>query len=277
MGPDFISLTTIISYLAGTRAAILDLARNPRTVWLGLIFVFSAGFAREYDHEDLLREPWHLLAPFVASLVTSFLLFNLIYILAIHRGAELTGFRKSYRTFLGLYWMTAPLAWVYAIPVERFLPSDAAVIANLSLLAIVSLWRVILIMRVIVVLFHAKTLTVLPVVLLFADSVVLFLFATLPRPVISIMGGIGSHYESLIAMVTSEAGILGTLSLPIWLSGSLVVFGSTEPEWIYAVTGTEPPAEIRRSVWVVGWVSVIGPVLLLAAHDLFGPFISEIP
>jgi len=33
-------------------------------------------FAREYDGEDLLHEPWHLLLPLVASLATSFILLD---------------------------------------------------------------------------------------------------------------------------------------------------------------------------------------------------------
>lgn len=276
-GHSAISLKSIASYLAGNRSAILAFAQNPRTVWLGLILVFSAGFAREYDHEDLLRQPWHLLVPLMASLLTSFLLFCLIHVLAIHRGAETAGFRKGYRTFLGLYWMSAPLAWVYAIPVERFLPPEGAVFANMVLLAFVSFWRVVLIVRVIVVVYLAKTLTVLPVVLLFADSVMLFLFATLPHPVISIMGGTRRGYESVIAMVTAEAGIAGTLSLPFWLLGSLKVYGSTEPEWAYAVTATKTSAEIRRSVWVFVWASILGPILLLAVNDVFQPTIKAVP
>ena len=31
-------------------------------------------------------------------------------------------FFRCYAAFLGLFWLTAPLAWLYAIPYERFLP-----------------------------------------------------------------------------------------------------------------------------------------------------------
>ena len=43
-----------------------------------MLFVISAGFAREYDGEDLLHQPWHVLLPLVTSLITSLLLFVLL-------------------------------------------------------------------------------------------------------------------------------------------------------------------------------------------------------
>src|SRR5436190_2016610 len=87
----------------------------------------SACVEREYDGEDLRAEPWYLLIPFGASLVTSLLLFNEVW----HRGRkhriEPMPFWRSYRGFLALYWATAPLAWLYAIPVERFLSLMGAI------------------------------------------------------------------------------------------------------------------------------------------------------
>lgn len=55
------------------RHAILELAANRQAIWLGLLLVLSADFAREYDGEDLLREPWRLALPLFASLLTSVL------------------------------------------------------------------------------------------------------------------------------------------------------------------------------------------------------------
>src|ERR1051326_6460383 len=50
--------------------------------------------------------------------------------------------------------MTAQIAWLYAIPVERFLDPYRAAQANITLLAIVSLWRVLLMSRILSVLFE---------------------------------------------------------------------------------------------------------------------------
>ena len=105
-----ITLGTLVSYLFGSREAIRTLATHRDTVGLGLIFVLSAAFSREYDGEDLLHEPWHLLLPLVASLGTSLVLFCLVDVVAWCRKSERARFLSRYRSFLGLYWMTAPLA-----------------------------------------------------------------------------------------------------------------------------------------------------------------------
>jgi hypothetical protein len=141
---------TLLRYLVFLdRQAIQDIAVCRQAVWLGLLFVLSAGFAREYDGEDLLHESRHLLLPLGASLVTSLLLFGLVWLVerGWRRGEQ--SFGQAYRSFLGLYWMTAPLAWLYAVPVERFLSPADAVRANLWLLGIVALWRVVLMVRVV--------------------------------------------------------------------------------------------------------------------------------
>jgi hypothetical protein len=56
-------VSTLIQYLFGNRRAIVDIANCRHAVWLGMLMVLSAGFAREYDGEDLLHDPWHLLMP----------------------------------------------------------------------------------------------------------------------------------------------------------------------------------------------------------------------
>src|ERR1700730_9671732 len=143
---------TLLRYLVGDRQAILRIASDRRAIGLGFLFVLSAAFAREYDGKDLLHEPWHLAIPLVVSLVASYLLFGLTYGVAQRKGANGPPFYSAYRMFLGLFWMTAPLAWLYAIPYERFFTSWGATVANLSTLACVALWRVALMVRVISVL-----------------------------------------------------------------------------------------------------------------------------
>lgn len=105
-----IGLVTLVCYLAGRRDAILALAGNRSTLWVGFLFVLSAGFAREYDGEDLLAEPWHLLIPLAASLVSSLLLFGLVLLAARRHKMQEGSAGRLYLQFLGLYWMTAPLA-----------------------------------------------------------------------------------------------------------------------------------------------------------------------
>jgi hypothetical protein len=52
-------------------------------------------------------------------------------------------------SFFGLFWMTAPVAWLYAIPVERWCDEVEAAKWNLRLLGVVALWRVLLMSRVV--------------------------------------------------------------------------------------------------------------------------------
>jgi hypothetical protein len=134
-------IQTLVRFLFGDRDAILRISNSRYALPLGLLLVLSAGFAREYDGEDLRSEPWHLLIPLSASLALSFILYSLIEGIArCQRKRNL--FWRGYGIFLSLFWMTAPLAWLYAIPVERFLSAADSARANLWLLGIVSVWRV---------------------------------------------------------------------------------------------------------------------------------------
>ena len=147
--------TTLFWCLIGQRRAILRVAETRYAVWVGLLLVISAGLARDYDREDLWHEPWNLLPPIGASLVSSFLLFSMLWRSTVRaeRLQEGSSFLRAYRVFLGLFWMTAPMAWLYALPVERFLSEVDATRVNLLLLGIVATWRVILMNRMASILF----------------------------------------------------------------------------------------------------------------------------
>ena len=159
------NLRTLGLYLLGNRHAILEVASGRHGLWLGLWLVLSAGFAREYDGEDLLHEPWHLLIPLGASLGSSLLLFLLLQVVCLVRTRKWGNFLAGYKALLQLSWMTAPLAWLYAIPVERFLSPADAVLANLSLLGLVALWRVLLMARALSVLYEVRFISALAVVM----------------------------------------------------------------------------------------------------------------
>ena len=66
-------------FLLGSRDAITQIAVSPSALLIGALFTVSAGFAREYDGEDLLHEPWHALRPLGASLLSGTVLFGLIH------------------------------------------------------------------------------------------------------------------------------------------------------------------------------------------------------
>ena len=239
------TIRTLLRYLVGDRQAILDLASTRWTLVVGFLFVLSAGFAREYDGQDLRREPWHLVVPLGASLVSSFALFCLAMCGRFGQGERRPPFLPAYLSFLGLFWMTAPLAWFYAIPYERFLSPVGAVGANLWTLALVSLWRVALMIRVLVVVLNYRPWDAACVVLLFGDTVALVLFLFLPISPAEMMGGIrGSERDRLVSATAVGVVPFGACSWLFWLNFAIVGLISSRLSWrvslVSAATGLRP-------------------------------------
>ena len=196
MNPDKYSSPAIrpadlILYLFGHRAAIERVAAT-RHAWLvGAILVLTAGIARNYDHLDLLRQPQWFLGPFAASLVSIGFIFMWISgPLRLHKAGR---YWKQLGTFLVLAWLTAPCAWLYAIPVESMTDIVTATKWNIAFLAIVAFWRVAIIVRAISVLTEVSWLRALPLVLAPA----------------ALEAMLGSLYQGL-----SLVGIMGGIRLP---------------------------------------------------------------
>lgn len=238
------------AYLFGQREAIYAIAATPAMLWVGLLLVISAGFAREYDGEDLLHEPWHVAIPVGASLATSFVLFCLCELHARGRRVPLAGFWSRYRVFLALYWMTAPLAWLYAIPVERWSTAGEAVSWNLTFLKIVSLWRVLLITRVISVMYQVRYWGAIFAVVLFGAAVLLAVLSFTPFPLFSIMGGIRlSDGERELAGFAFGMKLLSLPVMAVSFIGMLLVTMSKQNRWRFA-----KPAEglsLLRWFWII--------------------------
>jgi hypothetical protein len=244
---------TLLRYLIGERTAILTLAEHPRSWLVGLIFVLSAGFAREYDQEDLLHDPWYLLLPLGASLLSSFLLFCVLYGPTMLLRKPGPPFLTAYRAFLGLFWLTAPLAWLYAIPYERLLDSVSAVHANLATLAVVSAWRVALMVRVAVVLLGMPLGAAFFRVLAYADGVALAAVSFLPFPIIEIMGGVHlTEAESAVRGAAQFIGCWGGCTFLIWFMFAVSLNGTTR--WQNA--GTEVPPTMAMT-WSLRGLAVL--------------------
>lgn len=253
---DGVSPGTIVAYLIGNERAILKIAHCRNSVGLGALLVLSAGFAREYDGEDLLHEPWHLLIPHAASVVTAFLLYSLVRLIATGRTKTLPGFFAEFPAFLGLYWMTAPLAWIYAIPFERRMSPGDAMHWNLQLLGYVSVWRVVLITRVIYVVYGARPLwTVIVTVLLFGDAVMLAAIRFLPVPVLHFMGGVRlTESESILQMNTMVVQLIGYPCLLLLLLTQIAVFVVNVP---WSPIDFYSTGHVRRSTWIVATLAVL--------------------
>ncbi len=250
-------IRTLLYFLIGSPTAIRQVAASKQALWLGLVFVLSAGLAREYDGRDLVHEPWHLLIPLGASLVSSFVLFSLCF-------ARLTGsdparppFWSAYRNFLTVFWMTAPLAWLYAIPYERFLSPYGAMQANLLTLAAVAVWRVALMVRVVTTLMGHGTGEALSLVLLFGDSVAILVLSLVPKPVISMMGGIHrTPTEDLILTTTCCTLQLGCITFPVWLAGGLAILLKSKPRWLLPAAANESPPRLKAGLVVLTMFSI---------------------
>lgn len=256
-------IPTILGFLIGRQQAILDIAVSKHAIWLGLLFVLSAGFAREYDGEDLLHEPWHLLIPLAASAATATVLYVVLWI-ALRGWATLPNEWRTFQSFVALYWMTAPLAWLYAIPVERFLSPADATAANLWLLVIVAVWRVVLIIRVISVLFRAPAMQVAWPVLLFANSVLIALTVLVPVPIFAIMGGVRlSESERMLMGITLVALFGSQYSWPFFAFCTLIVIFAFEPRERVPSFTAMPDQPVARSAWLLAATSLLIWVLIL--------------
>lgn len=206
-------------FLLGDRRAILAFASDRRTLWLSLVFVFSAALARRYDGAYLVAEPLALVLPALVSWFNATLLFLLLRVMLGRKADPKPRWADEYCAVLSLFWLTAPLAWLYAIPVERFLGPYEATVANLWLLLLVATWRVVLMSRVVQVIYGVGGWTAFFQVMFFADLVAVGLMIATPKPMVAIMAGIAhTAKDSLILEISLGVIFWGILSLPVWIT-----------------------------------------------------------
>jgi hypothetical protein len=256
---------TLVRYLIlGDRQAIRTIARSRHALAVGALFVLSAGLAREYDGEDLLHEPWHLLLPFAASVAAS----AVLYVASVgHPCRKGNGFR-GYFSFLALFWMTAPLAWLYAVPYERFLSARQATAANLLTLAVVAAWRVALMARVLQVgMGYArqeaavKALFVANGLLLLALGVKV-LGVVHAADILSSMGGVRQpEEETVVGTVTFFLFPLSVFAC-IALGVLLGYYHPSRPRW-RVLSDRAPAPSPSRPLWCLAVVSVAAWVIVL--------------
>lgn len=202
-------------FLVGDRDAIVALAGNRWTLAVGAFLVLTASVARNYDGAYLPAEWTVLTHGYAASIGNAFVLFAAVFAFARFTDGRSFSFGKGYLAFLGLFWMTSPLAWLYAIPYERFLTPVGAIEANLWTLAVVAAWRVILISRVLSVLFDLPLLPVLLLAAFWADVILFAATQLMPAPVVDFMGGL-QH--------TDEDALLSSVRFTVMMFSFLGMF-----------------------------------------------------
>src|SRR5204862_7253608 len=108
----------------GAASAIREVASNRAALWTGIVLVLLTGIARNYDQSYFLKTPMWLIGPLAFSFFSGTFLYGILV-----RGLARRHFPEGHQkggqwvTFMAAFWMTAPIAWLYAIPVERFLNS----------------------------------------------------------------------------------------------------------------------------------------------------------
>ncbi|MCL4742558.1 MAG: hypothetical protein KJZ54_10190 [Phycisphaerales bacterium] len=201
-------------FLVGDRDAIVALAGNRWTLAVGAFLVLTASLARNYDGAFLPAEWTVLTHGYAASIGNSLVLFAAVY--AFGRFPDAQNYRVvgGYLGFLGLFWMTSPLAWLYAMPYERFLTPVGAIEANLWTLALVAAWRVTLISRVLSVLFDLPLLPVFLLVAFWADVILFAATQVTPAPIVDFMGGLQhSEEDELLSSVRFTVMVFSFLGL----------------------------------------------------------------
>lgn len=286
------ALATYGLFLLGNGEAIRRLAATPRLWLVGFLFTFSAGLAREYDAEDLLAEPWHLLIAPGASLVAATALWLFVQLSGIGRwvwspdqpqepsaqpdtepGLEAPRANPppaprlldSYLAFLGLFWLTAPLAWFYGIPYERMMSAGEAASSNLWTLLLIAWWRVVLMIRVLQVLYGIGGVVASIIVLLFGTVVMLIALFTMPVPIFAVMGGVRlGESDRLLASLAFSGRILGTLAAFVLGLAWLLSF-SARRRWSWNISITPlslKPLMILTVIaitWWCAWLPVTQP------------------
>ncbi|MBX3359077.1 MAG: hypothetical protein KF745_11705 [Phycisphaeraceae bacterium] len=249
------NIRTLLRYLVGSREAIMEIASTRWSLAVGAMFVLSASLARNYDGAYLPAEWTVLLHGLAASIGNSLVLFGFVWLVVRLWKGQVPGFLHGYLCFLGLFWMTAPMAWLYAVPYERFLTPVQAIKANAWTLAFVSLWRVVLMTRVLAVLFAAPPFLVLCLMLPLADAIVLAAAVYMPAPLVDIMGGMQHTPEDgLLASLNVWVQVVAVYSGPVWIIAGIIGVSSLRGSW------QEPPRRVAaapRGLLVLGALSII--------------------
>ena len=253
----------LLLYLVGHRGAIERIAASRQAFWAGALLVVSAGIARNYDLLSLLAQPEWILGPFGMSLFSA----GLIWLMLM---AGISVYSQNckdpaFRTFLTFFWLTAPCAWLYGFPVERFTDLLRATQWNFAFLIVVSVWRVALIVRVVTVLTGAAVGRVLAWVMLPACIEMGLGSLIKGLSLVSIMGGVRlpPHH----AFITQASGFVMTGSFWLGLASLLAIifYVSRESE---AVTKPlcrdrvvdNPRVILTAGACLLGWILIASPV-----------------
>lgn len=263
---------TLAAFLLGRREAIERCAATPGLWRVGFLLTITAAIARSYDGAYFPAQPWRLIIPALASLVTAGLIYPALLLASKGKGirwpadAEIIPFDR----WLALVWLTAPLAWLYAVPYERWLDVYDAALANVITLAVVSAWRVWLMIRCLSVLHGCSAAAASGIVLPVASAVacaalLVSASAGWPSPIV-IMGGLRLEpgYARNQQISSHSCAISGFALLAFSIYYGLACFRREQWRSFESVASAAPPVRLLPS-------AVAALILGLAACALFQP------
>lgn len=264
------NLSDLPGFLVGNRACIERLARSRVPLVIGPFLVLSASLARNYDGAALPQE-WTMLTHGIgASVVNAFLLFGIMRVTSVFVIPK-PPFWRAFASFLGLFWLTAPMALVYAIPYERFLEPAEAIRANLWTLAAISVWRVLLIARVLSVLSGVRIWCPLFLTLFYSDLIVFVAAALMKAPLVNVMGGLqhAPPDEAILASAKFATSIYSVLAFGPLLVAACIATYLFHPVWI-SIDSRGASHKPSGSVWTFTAIMLaiwIGPLCVTQSEQ----------
>lgn len=207
----------VLGLLIGLRPSIHRLI-HARQGWLFAgALVATAALGREYDAVSLWHQPYDLLGSFAASLVLSSILFLWMWAAMATCGLSLVRPWRHALVFLTGYWLTAPLAWFYAFPIEAFSDEITSLRYNLTALSVVSIWRVLLFARIASIQFRIPFAVTLFWILVPCMIVAFFGLLSSMMSMVTIMGGIrlSQTQQMLLDYQGTVLGLLWWSFLPV--------------------------------------------------------------
>ncbi len=280
----------LLGFLFGRADSIRWIVTARGALILGAVLVATAAFAREYDAVSLLHEPQDLLAPFGASLVLATILYVWTFpirkkTIASKHGQPDRNLVADFGVFLTGYWLTAPLAYFYAIPVEAMTDEVTAVRLNLLALSVVSIWRVLLFSRFVQVQYRLQLWVALTWVLIPSMAIAFIALMQRVLSVVAIMGGLRlSDAETVARNFSGGALQLILFASPVVLLAWIVSL-FVRPSWHDPADKSkadqpsipdakfEKTVRVGKSLWAV---PVVAMVVLLFGLWHFQPRLYDL-
>ncbi len=210
-------------------------ALGSRDAALGVVCAWIAGVGRYWDHPSagLAQKSG------VGSVVYVFALSALLWLLLL----PLRSNRQKYVTILAAVSLTSPLAWLYALPVERWFDVETAISMNLWFLAVVACWRVALLARFLMrgalcSAPRAFVITLLPL----CTILIVLQQLNLEHAVFNLMAGIAREHPvervsdatfAFLWVITFVAGLLSLVVVPayLWMVRRSLVGRDLDAHW----------------------------------------------